>query len=65
MASGDKVSTGKSNINKIKDGVGDGPKMGVSEVDPTSQSPKKVSGIQDFMSDTELKPNKVSGTKSF
>jgi len=65
MAAQDKVSTGKSNINKIKDGTGKGPGMGVSETDPTSQSPKKVSGIQDFMSDSELKPNSVSGTKSF
>ena len=68
MAKGstDMSESGKAAIkSRIKDGVGKGPKMGVSDTDPTSQQPKKVGGIDEFMSDSELKPNSVSGTRSF
>lgn len=62
-----KSGTAKSNIGKIKEGVGVGPKMGAGgEVDPTTQTATRKEGNMGFMSDSDLKPNSPGGnTKSF
>ncbi len=62
-----KSGTAKGHVNKIKEGVGMGPKMGAGgEVDPTTQSATRKEGNMGFMSDSDLTPNSPGGnTKSF
>ena len=64
----DKTGAAKSDIGKIKEGIGKGPGMGSGgAVDPTSQNPaNRPSAPWDWNSDANLKPNKPGGnTKSF
>ena len=67
MTGEDKTGGAKSKIGAIKEGLGKGPGMGVGgEVDPTSTPPKnKPSAPWDWNSDDQLKPNSVSGSRSF